>query len=123
HAAVATRTVGLVGRVGRKGPIVMTGGVARNKAAVHYIEKALGEPLILPETPQIAGALGAALIGLDDYRHEHRDALAEDDALEAQMEFDKACVPGCKGVPELAPPPAASRNNAAALWKRIQSHL
>ena len=125
HAAVATRTVGLVGRVGRKGPIVMTGGVAHNQAAVHYIEKALGEALILPEAPQIAGALGAALIGLDDYRREHREELEDDDALEAQMALDKACVPGCRGVPELAPPPAATapRGNAAALWKRIQSHL
>jgi len=125
HAAVATRTVGLVGRVGRKGPIVMTGGVARNKAAVHYIEEALDEKLILPATPQIAGALGAALIGLDDYHSEHGyvPSASDDDALEAQMALDKACVPGCKGVPELAARPSARRDNAAALWKRIQSHL
>ena len=70
-------------------------------------------------------ALGAALIGLDDYRREHREELEGDDALEAQMALDKACVPGCRGVPELAaaPPATAPRGNAAALWKRIQSHL
>jgi predicted CoA-substrate-specific enzyme activase len=104
HAAIAARTVGLVGRVGKKGPIVMTGGVARNKAAVHYIEAALGMPLILPEAPQIAGALGAALIGLDDYRSAHKAELAllADDSFEEQMQTDRACVPGCKGAPDLA---------------------
>ena len=77
----------------------MTGGVARNKAAVHYIEKALGMPIILPENPQVAGALGAALIGLDDYRAELADraGLPDDDGVEDQMAADKACAPACKG--------------------------
>ncbi|RJF86326.1 2-hydroxyglutaryl-CoA dehydratase [Oleomonas cavernae] len=103
HAAIANRTVGLVGRVGKKGPVVMTGGVARNKAAVHYIEAALGMPLILPPTPQIAGALGAALIGLDDYRAIHKAELAllDDDAFEEQMHAQRACMPGCRGVPAI----------------------
>lgn len=102
HQAIATRTLGLVNRVGKKGPVVMTGGVARNKAAVHYIEQALKMPVILPELPQIAGALGAALIGLDDYRailSESGEKLEEDDDVDAQMAFDKACVSGCKGDP------------------------
>ncbi|GGZ13276.1 acyl-CoA dehydratase activase [Novosphingobium colocasiae] len=105
HQAIATRTLGLVNRVGKKGPVVMTGGVARNKAAVKYIQAALGMPLILPETPQIAGALGAALIGLDDYRAElaeKAEPIAEDDDVDAQMAFDKACVTGCKGDPVAA---------------------
>ncbi|WP_417722525.1 acyl-CoA dehydratase activase [Salipiger sp.] len=107
HAAIAARTLGLVGRVGKVGPVVMTGGVARNPAAVHYIQEALGMPLILPERPQIAGALGAALIGLDDYRKEHRHVISEEEdmAHEAQMAEDKACIPGCRGVPELAVDP------------------
>lgn len=123
HAAIAVRTAGLVGRVGKKGPIVMTGGVARNKAAVLYIEKELGMPVILPETPQIAGALGAALIGLDDYRSEHKQdliSMEDDDAVEDQMNADKACVPGCKGVPSLAP---IGKAPPVDTWARIQSHL
>lgn len=107
HAAIAARTLGLVGRVGKNGPVVMTGGVARNPAAVHYIEQALEMPLTLPVRPQIAGALGAALIGLDDYRAEHKLAITEADdmAYEEQMIEDKACIPGCRGVPELAVDP------------------
>lgn len=102
HAAIANRTIGLVGRVGKKGPVVMTGGVANNVAAVHYIEEALGMPLHLPKDPQVAGALGAALLALDDYRTSHKAefaALAADDSLEEQMGQARACAPGCRGVP------------------------
>jgi activator of 2-hydroxyglutaryl-CoA dehydratase len=120
HAAIATRTAGLVGRVGKKGPVVMTGGVAKNKAAVHWIEQAIGMPLILPPTPQIAGALGAALIGLDDYRAEMHLSEADDHALERQMSADKACVPRCTGQPDKAPP---LQSKAQDLWKKIQQHL
>jgi predicted CoA-substrate-specific enzyme activase len=66
HAAIASRTVGLVARVGSRTPMVMTGGVAQNVAAVHYIEKALGVTLLIPLNPQTAGAYGAALIALDE---------------------------------------------------------
>lgn len=139
HAAIAARTLGLVGRVGKKGPVVMTGGVAKNVAAVHYIQEALGLPLHLPTDPQIAGALGAALLALDDYRAEHKAeiaALAEDDHLDAQMNEMKACVPGCKGVPAMAATreigaapehPAASvphvPEGKKSLWQRIQQHI
>lgn len=108
HKAIATRTLGLVGRVGKKGPVVMTGGVAKNPAAVHYIEDEMQLPLILPDFPQIAGALGAALIGLDDYRAENKHLLVSDPqdmAHEEQMAADKACIPGCRGVPEFAVDP------------------
>lgn len=105
HKAIATRTLGLVGRVGKKGPVVMTGGVAKNPAAVHHIQEELQMPLALPQAPQIAGALGAALIGLDEYRSQNKHLLVTDDddmAREEQMTSDKACVPGCRGVPSLA---------------------
>jgi predicted CoA-substrate-specific enzyme activase len=130
HAAIANRTVGLVGRVGKKGPVVMTGGVAKNPAAVAYIERALEMPLIMPDSPQIAGALGAALIGLDEYRSEHKAELSQldDEALEQQMAMGGACAPRCNGlgIPLAeqvisAPEPIKSRKQD--LWDRIQSHL
>ncbi|MFV0382811.1 acyl-CoA dehydratase activase [Paracoccus sp. (in: a-proteobacteria)] len=131
HVAIAARTLGLVGRVGKKGPVVMTGGVARNPAAVHYIEQALEMPLILPDRPQIAGALGAALIGLDDFRSENRQMLIsekEDMAREEQMREDKACIPGCRGVPELAvdpreTQPAPRKGGLRSLLSTLQSNL
>lgn len=129
HAAIANRTLGLVGRVGKKGPVVMTGGVAKNKAAVHYIQEAMGLPLHLPEYPQIAGALGAALLGLDDFKAAHKSELAalDDDALEAMMGEARACAPGCRGVPAAAAanttvlPPAEPPK--PSLWQRMQAHL
>lgn len=99
HAAMAKRTIGLVARVGKRDPIVMTGGVARNPAAVRHIEEALGTKLILPERPQIAGALGAALFALDDYRKQGASRRAADIAIERQLEDAElallACRPAC----------------------------
>jgi (R)-2-hydroxyacyl-CoA dehydratese activating ATPase len=127
HAAIASRTMGLVGRVGKKGPVVMTGGVAKNAAAVHHIQEALGMELKLPDAPQIAGALGAALLALDDYRAQHKDefaAFAADDALDAQMGVARACVSGCKGDPIAAKPVVAPLVPATkSIWQKLQSHL
>lgn len=65
HRAVATRTVGLVAQVGRRSPVVMTGGVAHNAAAVHFLAEALGAEVTVPASPQITGAYGAALLARD----------------------------------------------------------
>jgi (R)-2-hydroxyacyl-CoA dehydratese activating ATPase len=65
HRAVAARALGLVAQVGKRSPVVMTGGVARNRAAVHFLAAALRLPLEVPSDPQIAGAYGAALIARD----------------------------------------------------------
>jgi (R)-2-hydroxyacyl-CoA dehydratese activating ATPase len=100
HAAIASRTLGLVSRVGKKGPVVMTGGVAKNVAAVKHIEEALGLPLNLPPDPQIAGALGAALLALDDFRATNKlPDIAEDESMDSAMDVARACGTGCKGTP------------------------
>jgi (R)-2-hydroxyacyl-CoA dehydratese activating ATPase len=65
HRAVAARTVGLVAQVGRQTPVVMTGGVARNAAAVHFLAEALRTEVVVPRAPQITGAYGAALLAMD----------------------------------------------------------
>jgi predicted CoA-substrate-specific enzyme activase len=65
HRAVAARTLGLIAQVGRHTPVVMTGGVARNAAAVEYLSRTLDAEVTVPEYPQITGAYGAALLALD----------------------------------------------------------
>lgn len=65
HRAIAHRILGLVGQVGKREPIVMTGGVAKNKAAVHFLSEALRVDLQVPVDPQITGAYGAALLALE----------------------------------------------------------
>ncbi|ALJ16467.1 acyl-CoA dehydratase activase [Sphingopyxis macrogoltabida] len=104
HSAIANRTLGLVSRVGKNGPVAMTGGVAKNPAAVHHIEKVLGMPLLLPERPQIAGALGAALLALDDCRASLDKSVGpeDDDDLESRIGTAGTCGPACKDNPAAA---------------------
>ena len=105
HRSIANRTVGLVGRVGKRDPIVMTGGVAQNIAAVHYLEKALDTKLIIPVGAQTAGALGAALFALDDLRNEGASKRKDDQVVESKLELlladTQRCAPACasKSVP------------------------
>jgi len=113
HTAIASRTVGLVSRVGKRGPVVMTGGVAKNVAAVKHIEELLGMPIHLPPDPQIAGALGAALLALDDFRAMNKlPDFAEDDSIDDAMNVARACGTGCKGSPT-----AGSSN--PSWWSRL----
>ena len=65
HRAIAGRTLALVAQVGKHTPVVMTGGVARNPAAVHFLSRALDCGVQVPVQPQITGAYGAALLALE----------------------------------------------------------
>ncbi|WP_420390358.1 acyl-CoA dehydratase activase [Marinobacter sp.] len=65
HSAIAQRALGLVAQVGKRSTIIMTGGVAKNPAAVHFLEKALKQKIQVPKDPQIMGAYGAALLALE----------------------------------------------------------
>jgi len=60
--SIARRITGLVGQVGLKEKVVMSGGVAKNKGVVHAIEKRIGTKLFIAKEPQIIGALGAAIV-------------------------------------------------------------
>lgn len=66
HRAIATRTLPLIKRLTNNVnnlPIAMSGGVARNKGVVGAINHILnGVTLLVPESPDTVGALGAALI-------------------------------------------------------------
>jgi (R)-2-hydroxyacyl-CoA dehydratese activating ATPase len=62
HQSIADRTAGLVRRVGLEEKVMMTGGVARNKAVVRALNEKLNTQIVVPAEPQIAGALGAALL-------------------------------------------------------------
>lgn len=62
HRSVAERVYAMVSRLRAEPPYVMTGGVAKNSGVVAAIEERLGTSLLLPEEPQIVGALGAAIV-------------------------------------------------------------
>lgn len=98
HKAVAARTLGLVAQVGKATPTVMTGGVARNEAARHHIEKALRNPVELLDQPQIAGAYGAGLLARDEHRGNLGRAANRDSAARSQLaERAAGIVPQCAG--------------------------
>jgi len=61
HESIVSRLLALVGRVGVESPVVLTGGVALNPCIRTLLERRLGLRLLVPEGPQIVGALGAAL--------------------------------------------------------------
>ena len=68
HAAIVRRTASMLGRVGWSAPVAFVGGVARNPCIVALLARELGlEPgtgLLVPDMPEMTGALGAALWGL-----------------------------------------------------------
>ncbi len=63
NMAVANRLFAMVRRVGLVEKIVLTGGCSKNQGLAKALESKLGvEVGSLPQDPQIAGAIGAALI-------------------------------------------------------------
>jgi len=61
QASIASRIAGMVGRR-LTPPAVFTGGVARVPSMAGALEKALGLPVAVAPTPQMTGALGAAIL-------------------------------------------------------------
>ena len=47
-------------------PIILVGGVARNEGIVDALKRRVGIELLIPKEPEMAGALGAALIGIGE---------------------------------------------------------
>ena len=63
HESIAGRLNSMVRRVGLIEDVALTGGCAKNEGLVKALEKKLGVSVKkLPQDPQIAGAIGAALI-------------------------------------------------------------
>jgi predicted CoA-substrate-specific enzyme activase len=62
HSSVIRRAAGMINRVSSDGDIVFTGGVAKNPCMKTLLEEKLGRPVLVPDDPQLIGALGAALL-------------------------------------------------------------
>lgn len=65
HRAVANRAASLARSISVEADVVMTGGVAKNFGMFTALQSALGMEIKRVSEPQIAGALGAALIARD----------------------------------------------------------
>jgi predicted CoA-substrate-specific enzyme activase len=62
HESIAARVVAMAGRIGLTAPLMMTGGVAKNKGVVKALERKTGHAIEVSEKTQVTGAIGAALI-------------------------------------------------------------
>ena len=62
HKSVIRCAVGMIKRVSSDGPTAFAGGVAQNPCMRSLLEKALNHEVLIPENPQMVGALGAALL-------------------------------------------------------------
>jgi len=62
HTSVIRRAAGMINRVSSEGDIVFTGGVAKNPCMRALLQEKLGRGILIPEDPQLVGALGAALL-------------------------------------------------------------
>jgi predicted CoA-substrate-specific enzyme activase len=65
HHAVAGRVAAMARGIGIEAEVGMTGGVARNDGMFLALEAALGRPLRRLPQPQLAGAIGAALLAAE----------------------------------------------------------
>ena len=62
HESIAAKVARSGNRTDIEERIVLTGGVARNSGVVRAIELQMNSELLVPEHPELAGALGAALL-------------------------------------------------------------
>jgi predicted CoA-substrate-specific enzyme activase len=62
HRSMINRIVSMIHHVGLLAPLMLSGGVARNPAVRALLEESTGEPVVVPEHPQLMGAYGAALL-------------------------------------------------------------
>ena len=61
HQAIVDRTFSMLSRVDGKGPVLFAGGVAHNPCVKSLLEEKLQDTVMIPDNPDMVGALGAAL--------------------------------------------------------------
>jgi predicted CoA-substrate-specific enzyme activase len=62
HKSAAYRIVSMGRRVGFQKEVMLTGGVSKNRGVKKFLEDEINMGIVIPEEPQIVGALGAALL-------------------------------------------------------------
>ncbi len=74
HYAIANRINGMLSRVGVENDVFFSGGVAKNVGMRKALEEVLRIKIVEPEQdPQLAGAIGAAVIAENFYRRSVRN--------------------------------------------------
>lgn len=68
HTSISRRIKAMVSQIGDREQIVFTGGVAKNLALKKVLENEISRLIVVPEEPQIMGALGAALLAYEEVK-------------------------------------------------------
>ena len=71
HKAISARVHAMVSGLTVRKESVFTGGVAKNVAIKRFLEEEFGTELLVPDEPQIIGALGAALVAQTEFIKQH----------------------------------------------------
>jgi predicted CoA-substrate-specific enzyme activase len=71
HKAVASRVAAMASSLTYRPDAVFTGGVAKNIGVRKFLEEEIGMELLVPDEPQIIGALGAALFAQTELVKQH----------------------------------------------------
>ncbi len=61
HLSVVSRLGGMLNRIGHGDEIVFSGGVANNSCIVQLLESKIGARVCVPSSPDLVGAIGAAI--------------------------------------------------------------
>jgi len=68
HAAVARRVAALASRITTGEHVLFVGGVANNPCVTACLQQELAGRVVVPDRPELVVALGAALVGADEFR-------------------------------------------------------
>ena len=66
YFSTVSRIMALCKRIGVAKEVAVTGGIALNSGLVHILEEEMGFGVLVPDTPQIVAALGAAIIAQEN---------------------------------------------------------
>lgn len=83
HNSLASRSRGLLSRVGMEGEVTFVGGVARQSGMVEALKQNLGRPVNIWKEPDMVVALGAALLAMRRYQKLHAGNGSEAERPEA----------------------------------------
>lgn len=65
HRTIAGRAGTMIGKLREGGPVAFAGGGARNRCLAALVGEASGAEVLVPDDPQLVGALGAALLAAE----------------------------------------------------------
>jgi predicted CoA-substrate-specific enzyme activase len=66
YFSIVSRIISLCKRIGIEKDVAAVGGVALNRGLVKILEEELGFSILVPDTPQLVAALGAAIIAKEN---------------------------------------------------------